>query len=225
MPIILSLEGNIGSGKTTLFEALRRRFAASPQIVFLQEPLHDWNTVVDSAGVTILQKYYADQVKYAFSFQMLAFTSRLAALRAALRLVDVQVIITERSLCTDSEIFAQMLYHDGKLEAVEYQIYRKCFAEFIGEQPPIYFVYLKTDPLVALERVQRRSRPGEAIPLAYLANCHEYHDRWLLAQPSDHLLQLDANDDIRLEPALLDHWVGRIETYLYYLEKKPHVLQ
>jgi deoxyadenosine/deoxycytidine kinase len=217
-PLVLSLEGNIGSGKTTLFEALKRRFADSPHIVFLSEPLHDWNTVVDSAGTTILQKYYSDQVKYAFSFQMLAFTSRLAALRAALRSVAVQIIVTERSLCTDSEIFAQMLYHDGKLEDVEYQIYLKCFHEFIGEQPPIYFVYLKTDPLVALERVQRRSRPGEAIPLAYLANCDQYHDRWLLAKPADQLLQLDANADIRLEPALLEHWVGRIETFLYYLQ-------
>ena len=220
MPIVLSIEGNIGSGKTTLFAALQERFKSYRNIIFLTEPVAEWNSVVDKDGVTILEKYYANQVKYAFSFQMMAFTSRLAALRAALRNPAYDVIITERSLCTDSEVFAKMLYADDKLEEVEYSIYKKCFAEFIGEQPPIYFVYLKTDAQTAFERVKRRSRKGEQIPLSYLANCQMYHDTWLQQLQSDHLLVLDADQDLQLEPNLLHEWSSQIEKYMFYCDDR-----
>ena len=220
MPIVISIEGNIGSGKTTLFVALQERFKSYRNIVFLTEPVAEWNSVVDQAGVTILEKYYANQTKYAFSFQMMAFTSRLAALRAALKNPAFDVIITERCLCTDSEVFAKMLYDEKKLEQVEYSIYKKCFAEFIGEQPPIYFVYLKTDPMVAFNRVQKRARKGEQIPLSYLANCHLYHENWLKDLQADHLLVVDADQDIQAEPDLLHEWTSQIEKYMFYCEDR-----
>lgn len=37
--IIVSLEGNVGAGKSTLFEILRKEF---PKAIFLMEPLESW---------------------------------------------------------------------------------------------------------------------------------------------------------------------------------------
>jgi len=219
-PIVISLEGNIGSGKTTLFNQLWTRFASYDNVTFLQEPINEWNEVTDKDGVTILEKYYGNQQKYAFSFQMMAFTSRLAALRAALKKPGCDIIISERSLCTDKEVFAKMLYDDGKLEEVEYSIYQKCFNEFIGEQPPIYYVYLKTDPLVSFERIKRRLRPGEIIPLPYLTNCDLYHDNWLQNQKNDRLLILDANADLRFLPEVVHDWLSQVEKFIFYCERR-----
>jgi deoxycitidine kinase/deoxyguanosine kinase len=65
---LISIEGNIGAGKSTLIETLKTRF---PNVVFVDEPVDVWSTVTDKDGTTILEKYYADQKRYAFAFQMM----------------------------------------------------------------------------------------------------------------------------------------------------------
>ena len=63
-----------------------------------------------------IEKFYKDQQKYAFSFQMMAYISRLALLRRVIRENPNAIIITERSVFTDKEVFAKMLYDEGKIE-------------------------------------------------------------------------------------------------------------
>ena len=55
-------------------------------------------------------------------------------------------IITERSIYTDSNVFAKMLYDDKKITLIEYTIYKKWFDEFISEIPISKIIYVKTDP-------------------------------------------------------------------------------
>jgi deoxyadenosine/deoxycytidine kinase len=52
---------------------------------FLEEPVDVWSSIQDKNGKNILEKYYADQTKYAFSFQMMAYISRLSLLRKAIK--------------------------------------------------------------------------------------------------------------------------------------------
>ena len=58
---IISIEGNIGSGKTTLLGKLKEKYADNKNIVFLKEPVDDWATITDIDGVTMLEKFYANQ--------------------------------------------------------------------------------------------------------------------------------------------------------------------
>ena len=58
MPIF-SIEGNIGSGKSTLIEKIKH---ASPEILLVQEPVDAWGTFKDPVtGETILEKYYKNR--------------------------------------------------------------------------------------------------------------------------------------------------------------------
>jgi len=85
-------------------------------------------------------------------------------------------IFTERSVCTDYEIFAKMLYDQGKIEEINYQIYMKWFHCFAQHLPNVY-IYIETQPNICLERIATRARDGESnIPLDYLTTCHAYHD-------------------------------------------------
>ena len=84
MTILVTVQGNIGSGKSTLVERLRKRFNGA-NVCFLQEPLHIWNTITDKNGTPMLTLYYGNQKKYAFSFQMMAYISRLHILKEAIR--------------------------------------------------------------------------------------------------------------------------------------------
>lgn len=204
---LVSIEGNIGSGKSTLMRQLRESVAAGTwdaEVEFVDEPVDAWDTIRDeSDGKTILQKFYAEPSTYAFSFQVMAFISRLRLLRnkiaavrerhavavaaaaaAATNLEEVKkktvFIVSERSLFTDKLVFAQMLKDAGNIRSVEHQIYLWWFDSFAEECPLHHVVYVHTSPTVCKQRVQLRERSGEEnVTLAYLEQCHRYHQQMI----------------------------------------------
>jgi len=221
--IIVSIEGNIGSGKSTLLSNLRNKYGEETNVVFLKEPVDEWEKIKDENGITILEKFYADQNKYSFAFQMMAYVSRLKVLRDALKEIKntniKTIIITERSLYTDKMVFAKMLYDSGKIEHVNYQIYLSWFNTFSEEFPVHKIVYVKTYPENCHYRIQKRSREGEEnIPLEYLINCSNYHNDMLdksteLCVCKEQLI-LDGNIDIYENKEKLDEWLTEIDMFI-----------
>lgn len=197
---ILCVEGNIGSGKSTFMQKLKQEFKDRKDICFLDEPVDVWSNFNDSEG-TILEHYYKDQNKWGFTFQMLAYISRLTIMRRALENPDYNYIVTERSLFTDKHIFCKMLYEGGVIHPIQYQIYQAWFDEFVTDHE-YKFVYLQTSPEVALQRVNKRNRKGETIPLTYLEECHRYHEVWL-----KDALVFDAN----VEEADTERWISLVK--------------
>lgn len=202
MPRIFSIEGNIGSGKSTFVRMLRDWYAlhrdepGTPTMVFVDEPVDVWQTITDRAGKTVLEHFYEDQDAYAFSFQMMAYISRLEMLKAAFDgAPEDAVVITERCNFTDKHVFAKMLHDDGKINDIEYAIYLKWFNHFLGDIPVSGHFYIRTDPEVAFERVKRRSREGEEIPVGYLSRCSAYHDSWAANHLRDKCVYFGGNDD------------------------------
>lgn len=211
---VVSIEGNIGSGKSTLLNSLKRFYSENTKIIFLNEPVSEWETIQSKDGENMIEKFYADQEKYSFSFQMMAYISRLAAIKEAFENNRDIIIITERSLYTDKFVFAQMLYDDGKIEDVNFQIYAKWFDTFAKDYPIDKVVYVKTDPQVCFDRIGKRSRDGESnIPLVYLKNCDIYHDT-LVSQFSK-VLELNGNQDIYKNTRQLDDWLIQLDTYIH----------
>ena len=224
---IVSIEGNIGSGKSTLLENLKKYFSKNEFVIFLNEPVDEWAKIQDEKGATILEKFYGDQEKYAFPFQMMAYVSRLKVLRDTLKEMDKKVqvqniiIITERSLYTDKMVFAKMLYDSGKIEYINYQIYLSWFDTFSEEFPVDKVVYVKTSPEICFQRIGKRSREGESnIPLDYLVTCSTYHDEMLDTDLNSlpfckEQLILNGNDDIYENSGLINKWINKIEEFMY----------
>jgi deoxyadenosine/deoxycytidine kinase len=216
---IISIDGNIGSGKSTLLSNLRNHFTNNKNIVFLKEPVDVWSTIQDENNVTILEKFYSDQNKYAFSFQMMAYISRLAILKEEIQKNPNAVFITERSLFTDKFVFAKMLYDSGNIEQINYKIYMKWFDTFAADFPVHKIIYVNTNPEVCHNRIVKRSRTGEDnIPLEYLQNCHKYHTDMLDVSLPDCIcneqLVLDGNIDIYENTEKLNEWIHQIEQFL-----------
>ena len=218
---IVSIEGNIGSGKSTLVDALSKKYASHSNICFLQEPVDIWNTIQDKEGNTMLAKFYGDTKKYSFAFQMMAYISRLSLLRKAIS-ENYDIIVVERSMFTDKMVFAKMLYDDGNMEEVEYQIYNKWFDEFIEDLPPIHVIYVKTSPEIAKARVEKRAREGEAIPLEYLINCHKYHEDWLNSDDRsyDRKIVIQGDTDIEKDSDMLGVWLERCGIFMEGIDDK-----
>jgi deoxyadenosine/deoxycytidine kinase len=222
-PIIISIEGNIGSGKTTIIENLEKNLAHDKSILFLREPLDVWETVKDPVtGENILQKFYADPNKYAFAFQVMAYATRLSMVRHAIKsgYGYYRAIVLERSLAADKRIFAKMLYDDGKIDDVCYQIYQKFYNEFSDEVGLDGIVYIDADAEVCKQRVEKRSRQGEdGIPLDYLQKCKKYHDDWMSDEPM--AVKIKTNQNVTYDPEdSTDQgnvWLKQISDYIYEL--------
>ena len=214
MPLIVSIEGNIGSGKTTLLEYLKTHYKNKP-IVFLREPVDEWEKIKDNEGNTMLQKFYADQEKYSFSFQMMAYISRLSLLKDTIENNPDAVIITERSLMTDRHVFAKMLYDSGKIEDVNYQIYKKWSDHFSNYYTINKIIYVKTSPNICFSRINQRDRAGESvIPIEYLEKCSTYHDDMLSNVYNNQILVLDGNIDIIEHVEQMQMWINQIELFI-----------
>lgn len=215
---ILSIEGNIGSGKTTLMANLREEYKNNPCVIFLKEPVDEWANIKDANGKTILEKFYENQQAYSFAFQMMAYISRLNVLRQALKGLEPgnkYTIITERSLNTDRYVFAKMLYETGKMEDVCYQIYLNWFDTFSQEFPVHKVVYVKTAPEICHARISKRAREGEdCIPLEYLQSCDKYHEDMLKNnQSQQEKLVLDGNVDIYENANQIGDWIYQIYNF------------
>ncbi len=204
-PIIISFDGNIGSGKSTIIHYFQHNFSKFCnlktyyyKICFLDEPVNQWETIVDiDDGKNIIEKFYNNNKDYAFQFQIMAYISRLSLLRKALK-EDYDIIFTERSIYTDKNVFAQMLYDLKIMSNTEFIIYSKWFNEFTDIIENIKTIYIRTLPEICERRVLKRARPGENIPLKYLQDCHHYHDIWLNSPEiieSGKVLLIDGNEE------------------------------
>ena len=218
MPVIISVEGNIGSGKSSLVKQMKNNLPSclfGKPILFLQEPVDEWGKIKNSEGTTILEKFYLDKSKWAFSFQMMAYITRLKSIRDLIKMNGNDVIIIcERSLWTDKNVFAKMLYDGGDINDIEYQIYNKWFDEFTTEIPLMGIIYLDTDPEICHDRIQKRSRTGEkVIEIQYLETCYKYHNDWIIDDnPSSKILQLNGNGGDSNN--ITDKWVTKIKSYI-----------
>lgn len=216
---IVSIEGNIGSGKSTFLENLKNHYKSNQNIVFLREPVDEWEKIKDGNGNTMLQKFYADQEKYSFAFQMMAYISRLSILRETIKKYEGKeiIIITERSLYTDKYVFAKMLYDQGKIEEVTYKIYLHWFNEFAKDYPVTNIIYVNADPQKCYDRIHKRARPGEEIiPLSYLEDCHKYHEEFLDTKHEfgAEKIVLDGNIDIFENEKIVEKWIDQTMSIL-----------
>jgi len=209
---IVSIEGNIGSGKSTLLDHLKELYKDDSDVIFVDEPVKMWEQIKDKEGNTMLQKFYGDQEKYAFSFQMMAYISRLAFLKKALQDNPSAIIITERSLQTDKFVFAKMLYDMDKIEEVNYKIYETWFETFLEECQLSQIIYVKTHPAICLQRIQERARGGESsISGEYLEKCHLYHDFMMASNKNIPILELDGDENI---VTAIESWKQKIHEFL-----------
>jgi len=235
-PIIISIEGNIGAGKSTILEELKTRMC-SDDIKFVKEPVDIWDTIRDEDDKTILEKFYQDPKKYAFQFQVMALTTRLSLLRSTIREnPDCKVIICERSVDADKQIFAKMLHNDGVISYIDYKIYCLLSTEHARDFDMDGYVYINADAEICHERIMKRSRNGEGqIELDYLQKCKKYHDDWLSQYETwecnkdginTHVLNLNTNEDVSYDPNdendMGNKWISEIEKFINYIMVAKH---
>lgn len=192
---LFSIEGNIGSGKSTFITKLKQglKHVYGIPVVYVPEPVEEWESIKSVDGKNMIELFYADPKQYAFTFQMMAYISRLAYLKKEMNKYPDCILISERSLLADYYVFARMLHQSGDISQEQYEIYNRWFDEFLEDITMTGVIYLKTDPELCFERCTTRARKGEnTISLEYLTKCSEMHDKWC---NDDYVTTLELTDN------------------------------
>jgi len=199
---LFTIEGNIGSGKSTFIQLLKNnlKHVNGIPVVYVPEPVDEWESIQSLDGKNMIELFYQDQPKYAFSFQMMAYITRLNILQKEIKKYPDCILISERSLLADYHVFAKMLYEEGHISHENYQIYKRWFYSFLDNIHITGIIYLAITPDICFDRCCKRSRKGEnSISLEYLTRCWGMHERWM----EDELIPIEriinnTEDDVEM---------------------------
>lgn len=211
MSSIISVEANIGSGKTTFLNLLERYY---PDLFNpILEPLEDLTrSYTEDPKQNILQYFYNDQKRWGLTMQNNCLISRVNKLRRDIK--PGVMNISERSPMSDWKVFATMLHQDQTIDELEWHTYLKWKDTLLDIFPfckPSLIVYLRVDPEVSYGRMQKRSREQESsVPLDYLKRLHQRHEEWLSTTDIP-VLTLDASQNFRDEKNIFDDMVNKIK--------------
>lgn len=197
---IVYLEGNLGVGKSTLLDNLKRELESDRvysniiNFIFLQEPVDLWRK---SGGLELL---YNKKIKSSL-FQMMVLATRstsLFSITSQLKRNKWNIIITERSLKFGDRAFSNLYISDQN----ELNLYNNC-AHAIGESfddtlktlDPNFgevYIYLNLDTDECLTRINTRKRPEEhKLSLHLLNNIEDSHKK--LMNTIHPLVHINAN--------------------------------
>jgi deoxyguanosine kinase len=160
----VTIEGNIGAGKTTLAHLLSKHFNAR---LILEE----------FADNPFLPKFYENPGQYAFPLELFFMAERYKQLKDLLQTKDMfQNITISDYLFTKCLLFAKV-----NLSEEEFRLYQKLF-EIINPQivQPDIVIYLHTPVKKLQENIKKRNRDYEqSIPNDYLFTLQETYTQYI----------------------------------------------
>jgi len=160
----ITVEGNIGAGKTTLTNLLAKHYNAR---IILEE----------FAENPFLSKFYENPAQYAFPVELFFMAERYKQLKDTLHTNDLfQSVTISDYLFTKCLLFAKV-----NLPEEEFHLYQKLF-DIIHHQItfPDILIYLHAPVNKLQANIKKRNRSYEqAIPDAYLFNLQETYTNYI----------------------------------------------
>ena len=194
------ISGNIGVGKTTLSEKISKKFNWELQL----EEVKD-NPYLDD--------FYKSMKDWSFHLQIFFLNSRFNQIQKISE--SNNVVIQDRSIYEDYEVFTKTLYDSGVLMEREFNNYKRLYntiLKYISE--PDLLIYLRNlniDKIIS--NIDKRSRKFEkAIDKEYLKKLNLYYENWIKEHPQDKVLTIDLSENDFMEnPKFLKKIYSMIE--------------
>ena len=175
----VAIEGNIGSGKTSLSNLMSDEFNAK---IVLER----------FADNPFLPKFYEDQERFAFPLEMSFLADRYQQLTDDLAQFD----LFKNFIVSDYYIFKSLIFAQVTLQKEEYALYRKMFDIMYKEisKPDLYiYLYQNTDRL--LENIKKRGRVYEQnIEASYLQKIHVGYTNFIKTEQDLNTLIIDVSE-------------------------------
>lgn len=194
------ISGNIGVGKTTLSEKISKKFNWELQL----EEVKD-NPYLDD--------FYKSMKDWSFHLQIFFLNSRFNQIQKISE--SNNVVIQDRSIYEDYEVFTKTLFDSGVLMEREFNNYKRLYntiLKYINE--PDLLIYLRNlniDKIIS--NIDKRSRKFEkSIDKDYLKKLNIYYENWIKKHPQEKILTIDLSEDDFIEdPKFLKKIYSMIE--------------
>ena len=175
----IAIEGNIGSGKTSLANRIGDDYNAKLVLErFADNPF--------------LPKFYADEERYDFPLEMSFLADRYHQLTDDLAQFD----LFKNFIVSDYFIFKSLIFAQITLPKEEYGLYRKMFDIMYKEiaKPDVYvFLYQNTDRLI--DNIKKRGRDYEQnIQAEYLEKIHKGYLSFIKSKEELNTLIIDVSE-------------------------------
>jgi deoxyguanosine kinase len=174
----ITIEGNIGAGKTTLAHLLAKHFNAR---LILEE----------FAENPFLTKFYENPQQYAFPVELFFMAERYKQLKELIQTRDMFQSVT----ITDYLFTKCLLFAKVNLPEAEFRLYQKLF-EIVHQQlvQPDLLIYLHAPVNRLQQNIKKRNRPYEqGISDEYLFNIQETYTHYI-KQHNIRTLFIDAGN-------------------------------
>ncbi|KAL6848809.1 hypothetical protein ACP4OV_021392 [Aristida adscensionis] len=177
------VEGNISVGKTTFLQRIANETIELRDLVeIVPEPIDKWQDVGPD-HFNILDAFYAEPHRYAYTFQNYVFVTRVMQERESQGGIK-PLRLMERSVFSDRMVFVRAVHEANWMNEMEISIYDSWFDPVVSSLPgliPDGFIYLRASPDTCHKRMMHRKRSEEGgVTLDYLQGLHEKHESWLL---------------------------------------------
>ncbi|KAJ7949703.1 Deoxycytidine kinase [Quillaja saponaria] len=211
------VEGNISVGKSTMLQRLYETIELRDLVEVVPEPINKWQDVGPD-HFNILDAFYAEPERYAYTFQNYVFVTRVMQERESSGGVK-PLRLMERSVFSDRMVFVRAVHEANWMNEMEISIYDSWFDPVVSCLPgliPDGFIYLRASPDTCHKRMKLRKRTEEGgVSLDYLRDLHEKHESWLFPfQSGNHgvlsVNKLPLHVDNSLHPDIRDR--------VFYLE-------
>jgi deoxyadenosine/deoxycytidine kinase len=176
----ITIEGNIGAGKTTLAQLLSRHYKAR---LILEE----------FADNPFLPKFYEKPEQYAFPVELFFMAERFKQLK---ELLQQQSLFQELTI-SDYLFTKCLLFAKVTLPEDEFRLYQRLF-DIIHQQllQPDLLIYLHAPVEKLQSNIKKRNRDYEQnIPDDYLQNIQETYTNYIRQQPTTTLFVDVTNAD------------------------------
>ncbi len=223
---LIVLEGNIGAGKSTLLRLIQQHLPVS----IIAEPTDKWQKVAQDEN--LLDLFYKDTPRWAYTFQSYAFLTRIQSIMEHMaEHREHNTFILERSVYCDRFCFAKNCFEAGFMSPLEWNIYKDWFAWLVESNHaprPDGFIYLRVEPEIAYERIQKRNRSEESgISQAYLTSLHNKHDDWLIHQKEPcaslkqiPILSLNCNEEFEQNAEKQQDHLAQIANFIQQMDNQ-----
>jgi deoxyadenosine/deoxycytidine kinase len=205
----IAIAGNIGTGKSSLLDFLTSSYDISP----FYEP-NDENPY--------LPDFYKDMKRWAFQSQLFFLSNKFRIHQEADQIPGV--VIQDRTIFEDAEIFATALHQMRKIDKRDWQTYWNFYQTILQAiQPPDLMIYLRCSMRTLRRRIRLRGRQMEQdIPLSYLKRLESLYENWIGNYALGDVLVLES-DQLDFVHDLVDRQDvrQRIEALLPATLKRP----
>lgn len=190
MVFSIAISGGIAAGKSTILDELKKRFACDHKIAFVNEPIDKVMSITCSNGKSLFDNFVAQvgeerkcvlgAPNYALLFQHAMMVNRALGIGLALADSNVEVLIMERSIVDDRQIFCDMLEKRGHLDADELSAidgWHVLFDAVASCWKPHFHVVIEATLETCIDRIKIRNRDGEQYHVDYLKALGLHHEK------------------------------------------------